>query len=180
MRIQLPLVGQSQYAPSILEKYRNSACGPTTVFVILRYLSLQEEHKSINELYQLLGCTPIGLFSHDLTRNLRKLLSPSYDVRKCSVDDALNEINEGRPVILKFDRYFSLHFFTKGDFDYHYVPMIGFEKKKDDLILIIHDNGSPYQDSQIREISYHKNRAILRFFKLIPLKHEGASMTGNE
>jgi len=157
MRILLPVKGKSQYATSVNKKYQNSACGPTTAYVLLRYLQPEKQQKSINQLYQLLGCTRIGLFSHRMIRNMKKILN-----------DALKEIEAGRPVAMKFDRYFSLHFFFKGDFNYHWVPLIGFEKKDDDILLIIHDNGSRTRDSQIREISYHKNRKILSFVKIAP------------
>ncbi len=168
MRIQLPVEGQSQYAPSVHDKYQNSACGPTTAYVLLNYL-LPDKQKSINQLYKLLGCTRIGLFSHRMIRNLKKILGPTFDVRTCSLNDALKEIEAGRPVIMKFDRYFSLHFSFKGDFNYHWVPLIGFEKTTDDVLLIIHDNGARNRNSMIREISYQKNRKILRFIKITPI-----------
>ena len=168
MRIQLPVEGQSQYATSVNKKYQNSACGPTTAYVLLNYLQPEKQKKSINQLYQLLGCTRIGLFSHRMIRNMKKILGPTWEIRNCSLNDALKEIEAGRPVAMKFDRYFSLQFFFKGDFNYHWVPLIGFEKKDDDILLIIHDNGGRSRDSQIREISYHKNRKILSFVKITP------------
>lgn len=168
MRIILPVESHSQYDTSIQKRYRNSACGPTTAYVLLRYLQPKIQQKSINQLYQLLGCTRIGLFSNRFVRNLRKLLGPSYEIRNCSLKDALSEIEAGRPVAMKFDRYFSLHFFFKGDFNYHWVPLIGFERTDDEITLIIHDNGSPTHESMIREISYEKNSKILTFIKIAP------------
>ncbi|WP_102694182.1 C39 family peptidase [Rummeliibacillus pycnus] len=168
MRIQLPVEGQSQYATSVNRKYQNSACGPTTAYVLLQYLQPEKRQKSINQLYQLLGCTRIGLFSYRMVRNMKKILGPSFEVRNCSLNDALKEIEAGRPAIMKFDRYFSLHFFFKGDFNYHWVPLIGFEKTDDDILLIIHDNGGRNRDSQIREISYQKNCKIVSFIRIAP------------
>lgn len=168
MRVVLPVKPQSQYATLVHKNYQSSACGPTTVFVLLRYLQPTSQQKSINQLYQLLGCTKIGLFSYPLIRNLKKLLGPAYEVGNCRLHDALLELEAGRPVAMKFDRYFSLHFFVKGDFNYHWVPLIGFERTNDDIILIIQDNGSPTRDSMIREISYEKNRKILSFIKVAP------------
>ncbi|UZM98830.1 hypothetical protein OL548_31940 [Lysinibacillus sp. MHQ-1] len=55
MRQQLGLLGKSQYDASIAPNYRNSACGPTTVHVILNYLN--GSAPSINELYKQLGST---------------------------------------------------------------------------------------------------------------------------
>ena len=37
MRQHLPLRGTSQYEVSIAPSYRNSACGPTTIHVILNF-----------------------------------------------------------------------------------------------------------------------------------------------
>ena len=37
MRQQLALRGASQYEISIASSYRNSACGPTTIHVILKF-----------------------------------------------------------------------------------------------------------------------------------------------
>ena len=37
MRQQLILLGKSQYDESIAPSYRNSACGPTTIHVILNF-----------------------------------------------------------------------------------------------------------------------------------------------
>ena len=73
MRCQLPLQGKSQYDTSISPNYRNSACGPTTVHVILQYLGISTP--SVNQLYEMLGSTKIGLFRWRFIRNLRKLLT---------------------------------------------------------------------------------------------------------
>lgn len=52
MRQQLGLLGKSQYDASIAPNYCNSACGPTTVHVILNYLNglLLQLMNSINSL----------------------------------------------------------------------------------------------------------------------------------
>ena len=82
MRQQLGLLGKSQYDASIAANYRNSACGPTTIHVMLNYL--KGSAPSINELYKQLGSTKIGLFKWRLIRNLRRLYT-SWDVRTCSL-----------------------------------------------------------------------------------------------
>ncbi|MBK3496133.1 C39 family peptidase [Viridibacillus sp. YIM B01967] len=168
MRIQLPVDGQSQYTDNVRKKWQNSACGPTTAAIILDYLLPHESPKSINQLYKQLRTTRIGLFKYRFIRNLRKIVGPTWSVEGCSLDDALLELREGRPVAIKFDRYFSFHFFLKPTFAYHWVPLIGYEETENDVVLIIHDNGGRNRDSQIREVSFQANRKVLSFVKMSP------------
>lgn len=166
MRKQLILPGTSQYDTSIAPSYRHSACGPTTIHVILNYLN--ESAPSINELYKLLGGTKIGLFKWRLIRNLRRL-QPTWDIRNCSLKEALREIDAGRPVAMRFDRYFSLQWRDKNSaFAYHWVPLIGYDIKTDELSLIFHDNGGPNRESTIRQAFYKDNEKVLTFVKITP------------
>ena len=166
MKQQLSLQGKSQYDASIKPHYRNSACGPTTIHVILRYYD--ETAPSVNALYKLLGCTKIGLFKWRLIHNLRKLL-PTWDIRKCSLKEALQEIDAGRPVAMRFDRYFSLQWFDKkSTFAYHWVPLTGYEVQNDKLVLQFHDNGGQNRDSQIRTALFQNNENVLCFVKIAP------------
>ena len=167
MRQQLSLHGKSQYHASISPNYRNSACGPTTVHVILNYLD--ESAPSINALYKLLGGTKIGLFKWRLIRNLRRL-HPTWDIRNCSLKEALQEIDAGRPVAIRFDRYFSLNWRDKkSTFAYHWVPLIGYEIQNDELLLIFHDNGGPNRESKIRTALIKDNEKVLSFIKITPI-----------
>ncbi|EPD50582.1 hypothetical protein HMPREF1210_02551 [Paenisporosarcina sp. HGH0030] len=168
MRIQLELQGLSQFDRSIKIQYQKSACGPVTALTILRYLMPNSCPYDASRLYRLLGGTRIGLFTWRLKRNLRKLLGPNWDIDTCSMDEAKEELRAGRPVACKFDRYFSFHWFSSYDFSYHWVPLIGFEEKENDLTLIIHDNGGRNRPSRIRQISYEKNKGILTFVKISP------------
>jgi len=166
MRQQLVLLGKSQYDTSIAPSYRNSACGPTTMHVILNYLN--GSAPSINELYKQLGSTKIGLFKWRLIRNLRRI-HPSWDVRTCSLKEALQEIDAGRPVAMRFDRYFSLQWRDKkSTFAYHWVPLIGYDIRDNKLWLIFHDNGKPNRDSIIRQALYQDNEKVLSFVKITP------------
>ncbi|WP_155589999.1 C39 family peptidase [Lysinibacillus cavernae] len=166
MRQQLALRGKSQYDPSIAPSYRHSACGPTTIHVILNYLN--DSVPSINELYKQLGGTKIGLFKWRLIRNLRRL-QPTWDIRTCSLKEALQEIDAGRPVAIRFDRYFSLRWRDKkSTFAYHWVPLIGYDIKNDELWLVFHDNGGPNRDSTIRHALYKDNEKVLSFVKMTP------------
>lgn len=166
MHQQLALYGTSQYDASIAPSYRNSACGPTTIYVILNYLN--SSAPSINKLYRQLGGTKIGLFKWRLIHNLREL-QPTWDIRTCSLKEALQEIDAGRPVAMRFDRYFSLQWQNKkSTFAYHWVPLIGYTIKNDTLSLIFHDNGGPQRDSQIRQALYKDNDKVLSFVKITP------------
>ncbi|MGF9977725.1 C39 family peptidase [Viridibacillus arvi] len=169
MRIQLPVNGQSQHSDNVREQWRNSACGPTTAAVMLDYLLPDEKTKCINQLYKQLGTTPIGLFKYRFIHNMRKIVGPDWSIQSCSFHDALFELRAGRPVAMKFDKYFSFHFCLKPAYAYHWVPLIGFEELEDDVVLIIHDNGGQNRDSQIREVSYKANQKVLSFVKMTPL-----------
>lgn len=170
MNIQLPVQGYSQYDTSIQAKYRASACGPVTAYVLLNYLFPNASPHQPNDLYQKLGGTRIGLFTFRFIRNMRKLLGPNWQVDKCSLQDALHELKNGRPVALKFDKYFSLKWNKKFNFSYHWVPLIGYEIVDNDFILIIQDNGGRNRPSQIRRVSYSHNASILTFVQITPIE----------
>lgn len=166
MRQQLSLLGMSQYDASISPKYHNSACGPTTVHVVLNYL--ENQAPSVNELYKLLGGTKIGLFKWRLIRNLRRL-RPTWNIRDCTLKEAMQEIDAGRPVAIRFDRYFSLNWCNKKSaFAYHWVPLIGYEIRNDELWLLFHDNGGPNRESKIRTAPFKDNEKVLSFVKITP------------
>lgn len=167
MKTQLPVQGISQYDPSIQSTYRASACGPVTAYVLLNYL-LPNSSFQPNDLYSKLGGTRIGLFTHRFVRNMRKILGPNWQIEKCSLHTALHELKNGRPVALKFDKYFSFQWNKRSTFAYHWVPLIGYEKENDELFLIIHDNGGRNRESKIRKVSYAQNASILTFIQITP------------
>lgn len=170
MSVQLDIEGMSQYATEVNKKFQNSACGPTTVHVLLKYLFKDNVAKAydVNQLYTLLGGTKIGLFQWRLIKNLQKLMGPSWNVSSCSLKEALQQLDTGRPVAMKFDSYFSFKWREKPLFKYHWVPLIGYGTKEDKLYLIIHDNGGRQRDSQIRTVSYAENYKVLSFVKIEP------------
>ena len=141
MKTQLPVQGLSQYDSSIQTNLQASACGPVTAYVLLNYLTPNTNSDTPNTLYDKLGGTRIGLFTHRFVRNMRKILGPNWQIEKCSLHTALHELKNGRPVALKFDKYFSLQWNKKSTFAYHWVPLIGYEIVNDEVVLIIHDNG---------------------------------------
>ena len=170
MKVLLNIKGQSQYSENVLPKYRKSACGPTTVHVILNYIFPNEPvaEKDVNELYNLLGSTKIGLFKWRMNRNLQKLLGKKWIVANCTVNEALSELRNGRPVMMKFDKYFTFNWSAKPLYNYHWVPLIGYETRASKLYLIIHDNGGRNRDSAIRDVLYEDNRDVLSFVKISP------------
>ncbi|WP_210471173.1 C39 family peptidase [Sporosarcina sp. 6E9] len=165
MKTVLDITGKSQYEKDIDERFRPSACGPVTAHVILRYHFPHHMH-AVNELYRLLGSTKIGLFTWRFIRNMKKLLGEAWIVEKCSVNEVIHEIDNGRPVAAKFDKWFTLRWRGKFAFDYHWVPVVGYEKNGNELLLIVHDNGGRNRTSQLRTISYKKNKSILTFVKI--------------
>ncbi|MBD7908888.1 C39 family peptidase [Sporosarcina gallistercoris] len=169
MQILKQFQGRSQYESSIDRRLRSSACGPVTVSVILNFLNVPLSRVPVNKLYKFLGTTQIGLFSWRLVHRLQKLLGTDWDVRKCSVSEALQELESGRPVAAKFDKWLSFKWSGQYEFDYHWVPVIGYAKNADDVILTIHDNGSPTNPSTVRFVSYRKNQEVLSFVKIAPV-----------
>ena len=141
MKSILPVKGLSQYDSLIHPKLQSSACGPVTAYVLLNYIKPDTYSYQVNDLYELLGGTRIGLFTHRFIRKMRRLLGPAWKISKCDVHDAMQQIDAGRPVALKFDRYFAFRRKGTFTFSYHWVPCIGYEKVEDEIFLFIHDNG---------------------------------------
>lgn len=168
MKILLPFEGMSQYEEAINHKKRGSACGPVTAASICRFY--ENESFDINDVYRLLGTTPLGLFTWRLIRNFRKVAGSKYQIETTrSISQVKQELRAGRPLAMKFDRYFTFRWFAKPLYNYHWVPLIGFEDKDGDVILYFHDNGKRNRPSKIRTVSYHEHRAVLRFVKIMPL-----------
>lgn len=172
MRVLLDVNGMSQYNDTVRPEFRNSACGPTTAHVILNYLSQNHTvvKKDINELYELLGGTKIGLFKWRFIRKLREQLGEEFLIDECNLSEAIMQLKHGNPVAMKFDQYFTFQWFTnkKPLYKYHWVPLIGYEIKDDCLHLIIHDNGGRDRESKVRSICYDDNRHVLSFVKIEP------------
>ena len=166
MTVLKRFVGKSQFGDDIEERYKASACGPVTAYTILNYHHYDTGHLPVNVLYRLLGGTKIGLFKWRFIRNLRKLLGPSWLIQQCAIDELMLEIDAGRPIAAKFDKWFSFHWFGTFSYDYHWVPVIGYKLSEQDLILIVHDNGGRQRESRIREIPYGPNHNILSFVKI--------------
>lgn len=160
--------GMSQYDETIGRRNRPSACGPVTASLLLRHLQHPLGRMPIDNLYKLLGTTRLGLFTWRFVHRLRRLLGPGWLVRTCSIEEVLTEIDSGRPAAAKFDKWLSLRWRTSTPFNYHWVPVIGYERLAGDVLLFVHDNGSPSSTSRIRTISYSENATVLTFVKVSP------------
>lgn len=69
---------------------------------------------------------------------------------------------------MKFDKHFTGQWRAKPTFKYHWVPLIGYEIKDNELYLIVHDNGGRNRESQIRTVRYAGNDKVLSFVKIEP------------
>lgn len=155
------LIARHQHDSEVTPKYRNSACGPTAVATILDYYRMP--NTSINKLYKALHCTPIGLPSRFLIHFSKKILSSRWQIQRIKLFQALHEIQNNRPVLLKFDRYFTPYFWRKSYFSYHWTVLVGYEWQKDSLQLIIEDLGTPSRRSRRHSIPFKPNEHALTF-----------------
>jgi len=168
MKKQLAFTGMSQYDASIDPKLRSSACGPVTAHLLLKHAGLPSP--PINQLYKQLKGTRIGLFTYRFVRELNRMLPSDWHAETCSLHTALQEIKKGRPVAVKFDKFFSFQFRSSVAFAYHWVPLIGYRVENDTLFLLVHDNGGRNRESKLRKIPYGPNHHVVTFVRLAPLK----------
>lgn len=76
------------------------------------------------------------------------------------------EIDAGRPVAVKFDKWFSLRWKGRYAFDYHWTVGIGYEIAGGERRLIVQDNGAGnadggYSASRERRIGYKAHADVL-------------------
>lgn len=157
---------QSQYSENINKQYRSSACGPVTISVILNYWG---NTYTANHLYEEIGATKIGSFRFIMVRRLRKLLGSSWRISPSDrIDEVIHELQRGRPVAAKFDKYFTFRFFSKPLYAYHWVVLTGYEIKDGHIYLFFHDNGAPGRKSKLQRVSFEEQSGVLRFILLSP------------
>ncbi|MFC7366052.1 MULTISPECIES: C39 family peptidase [Bhargavaea] len=161
--------GKSQYDPDIDPAQQNSACGPVTAYTMIGHL-LGACPLTVSDLYRSFGGTPLGLSVRKFIRGASHMLGTGWAVRKCTLDGLKEEILAGRPVAAKFDKWFSFRWFGKYTFAYHWVPVVGYSEESGDIILIIHDNGGRGRPSRIRRVPYSRNRPILTFVRMTPVR----------
>ncbi|WP_040224669.1 hypothetical protein [Bhargavaea cecembensis] len=161
--------GKSQFDPDIEEAHRRSACGPVTAFLMIGHLA-GTCPLPVSDLYRRIGGTRIGLPVRRFIKGIQAVLGNRWKAERCSLGVLKEEIDADRPVAAKFDKWFSFRWFGKFAFDYHWVPVVGYEDVPGDTILAVHDNGGPNRPSRIRHISYHENRSVLTFVRVSPAK----------
>ncbi|VEI06137.1 C39 family peptidase [Kurthia zopfii] len=164
---ELRLTARNQHDSTVRQSYRASACGPTAVATILDYYEIQ--NISINQLYNELHCTSIGLPSRFLIHFSKRILGSPWQIQRIKLFQALHEIQCKRPVLLKFDRYFTFKFWRKSYFSYHWTVLVGYEWQRDSLHLIVEDLGTPSRASRRHIIPYKPHEHALTFVQFTPL-----------
>lgn len=104
------------------------------------------------------------IHSSTLPKDQQKLLITTFN----DFEVYKTEIDAGRPVAVKFDKWFRLRWRGKFTYDYHWVLGIGYEVFDDGErpTLIVHDNGVRYKDGRVtlgkeRRIPYFANKDII-------------------
>lgn len=166
MKKLIEVKGKSQFEEDIDKKFRLSACGPVTAYVMMNHHFSDSVPYNVNELYSRLGGTRIGLFTWRFIRNMRKLLGQDWDVSKCTIREVIEQLDAGHPVAAKFDKWFTFNWRGKYAFNYHWVPVVGYEVDTDDVTLIIQDNGGKNRPSELRRVSFRLNKSIITFVKM--------------
>ncbi|MDO3412723.1 hypothetical protein QWJ34_23350 [Saccharibacillus sp. CPCC 101409] len=174
-----------------------SACGPAAMAALIRFWEERiaargpqtsfarlpgDPAQAVNRLYAAYGGTPLGMGAPLLARGLRRHLGAALregglagrvQARRLRGFDAYcGEIDAGRLVAVKFDKWFALRWFGRYAFDYHWTVGCGY--RIDDAgraWLIVHDAGTRYKDgtyaaSRERLIEYAPNRSVLTMVAL--------------
>ncbi|WP_025696238.1 C39 family peptidase [Paenibacillus durus] len=181
---KLNLEPYTQWAQGV--RFASSACGPSTMAAITEYWSRKlgkpdligkerfgSKAEHINYLYGRYGGRPWGMsargFAKGIKTYLRASLGNAPAIRLRSFNDfALYkaEIDAGRPVAVKFDKWFSLRWFGDYAYDYHWTVGIGYEMTGPSPRLIVQDNGAKrangaFAASRERRIEYAANRKVI-------------------
>lgn len=168
----------------------SSACGPSTMAALTEYWNTQRgmeiirgkshfhsKAAHINYIYRHHGGTPWGMSVRSFAKGLRAYICSSTVAKgqpELSVvtfndfDRYQSEIDAGRPVAIKFDKWSSLRWRGQFTYDYHWVLGIGYAlyDEGERAVLIVHDNGVRYKDGRIaigkeRRIPYIENKDII-------------------
>lgn len=175
-----------------------SACGPAAAAALLRFWEERlaaaggarlrkhrlpdEPAAAINRMYAACGATPLGTGALVLGLALRRQLNARLreaglpgqaKTRRLSGFDAYRaEIDAGRLVAVKFDKWFSLRWRSRPLFDYHWTVGCGYRIADDGTPhLIVHDAGARLQDgtyapSRERTAAYESHRHVLTMLAL--------------
>ncbi|WP_379128272.1 C39 family peptidase [Paenibacillus sp. sgz500958] len=183
----------TQWAAGVVSP--SSACGPTTMAAMAEYWNTRQnlafirgkshfhsKEAHINYIYLHHGGAPWGMSVRGFIRGLKKYIGafsgPRDGYRRDFPIITFNdfgrykaEIDAGRPIAVKFDKWFSFHWKGQYAFDYHWVLGIGYEEEGRMQKLIVLDNGTRtvdhgYTPSQERWIDYNRNKPIVTMIGL--------------
>jgi hypothetical protein len=131
----------------------------------------------INYIYSHHGGTPLGMSARRFVKGMIAYFNApisSKGEHKLSISTFNDfevykaEIDAGRPVAVKFDKWFNFRWRGKFAYDYHWVLGIGYEVPDhgDHPILIVQDNGVRYKDGKValskeRRIPYFMNKDVI-------------------
>ena len=168
-----------------------SACGPAAIAGLVRFWERRlaerggtpfarlpaEPAEAVNAMYAACFGTPIGMSAPVLALGLRRQIKmrlrqsglPGFPVtRRLHGFEAYRaEIDAGRPVAVKFDKWFSLRWRDRPLFDYHWTVGCGYRIEDDGTeYLIVHDagtlhRGGTYTASRERLVPYAPHREVL-------------------
>lgn len=168
----------SQYDPDVKSGYQSSACGPTTIAVILQYWhdskgkSKLQVWKSgyttkgafINSMYANRGGTFYGMSVNGVRSGLEnEAIARGYSASSSSFNNFYSyktQIDDNRPVAVKFDKWFSKwEPNAKYDYDYHWTPGLGYiYSASSGALLRVQTLGS---NSYVRDINYDAHSGII-------------------
>jgi hypothetical protein len=168
----------------------SSACGPSTMAALTEYWNTQRgldfirgkshfhsKAAHINYIYSHHGGAPLGMSVRRFIKGMKAyvnlpitpkgqhelVITPFNDFHLYKA-----EIDAGRPVAVKFDKWFNFRWRGKFIYDYHWVLGIGYEVLDDGEHpnLIVHDNGVRYKGGKVacgkeRHIAYDMNKNII-------------------
>lgn len=172
-----------------------SACGPAAIAGLVRFWESRllaggaalrrlpaDPAEAVNGMYAACFGTPLGMGASVLALGLRRQLNarlresgrPGRAVtRRLSGFAAYRaEIDAGRPVAVKFDKWFALRWRDRPLFDYHWTVGCGYRVEDDGTEhLIVHDAGTRYSngtyaDSRERQVPYAAHRKVLTIVAL--------------
>ncbi|WP_410513185.1 C39 family peptidase [Paenibacillus sp. BR2-3] len=185
----------TQWEPGVASP--SSACGPATMAALAEYWSTRlgqayihgQSHfhskaAHINYIYSYHGGAPWGMSVKGFKKGINDYIgapSSAGEGRRLEIslstfnDIALYkmEIDDGRPVALKFDKWFTFRWKGRYVYDYHWVLGIGYEEAEagKGTALIILDNGvktadGSFMPSRERRVNYELNKNILTMVAL--------------
>ncbi len=167
----------SQYDKDVKSSYQTSACGPTTIAVILQYwhdskgkskLQVWNSGYStkgafINSMYANRGGTFYGMSVNGMRSGLEnEVIARGYAATTSSFNNFFSyktEIDNNRPVAVKFDKWFSKWEPNASyEYDYHWTPGLGYIYASTGTMLRVQSLGT---NSTVTDINYNVHSGII-------------------